>query len=133
MIIQSFPQVPLIDPGSKSGLPHPLWQEWFSQIAKELQNNLSNEGIQHPSQPQTNVSLLNTPQSIGRTIYNSDSQFLNVNNQGTYRQLTTMDAQNSAQIAATPPTEVNNTWKFNTDTNQLLVGINGVFRQVAYI
>jgi len=57
----------------------------FAQLISELQQNLSNEGYKVPQQPTANVQALNTTQSEGALLYDSDTKELKVNINGTFR------------------------------------------------
>jgi len=57
----------------------------FSQMFSEMQNNLSNEGYKVPQQSTATVSALNTTKSIGALLYDSDTNELKVNINGTFR------------------------------------------------
>jgi hypothetical protein len=69
----------------EQGYPTPEMMGVFAQLVTELQNNLSNEGYKVPQQPTANVQLLNTAQSEGALLYDSDTKELKVNINGTFK------------------------------------------------
>jgi hypothetical protein len=69
----------------ENGHPTPEMMGVFSQLISEMQNNLSNEGYKVPQQPTSNVQALNTAQSEGALLYDSDTKELKVNINGTFK------------------------------------------------
>jgi hypothetical protein len=83
MNIPSVPPHPLIVPDS--GNLHPAWRGYFDQLTMLLQQNLSNEGYKIPQQTTANVTALNTAKSTGALLYDSDTDELKVNINGTFK------------------------------------------------
>jgi len=79
------PNLPMGRWMDESGHPTPEMAGVFAQLISELQQNLSNEGYKVPQQPTANVQSLNTTQSIGALLYDSDTNELKVNINGTFR------------------------------------------------
>ncbi len=61
---------------------------FFSLLLQPLQTNLSDEGVIVPTQPNENILKLNTSQSVGRIIFNTTTNRLMMNNNGTYQNVT---------------------------------------------
>jgi hypothetical protein len=57
----------------------------FSQLFVEMQKYLSNEGVKIPTQPTATINQLNTAQSVGNLLYDTDTNELKVNINGTYK------------------------------------------------
>lgn len=83
------PTLNITKAANKDGTIHPELHELLSELITQLQNNLSDEGIQVPLQPTSNIILLNTPQSTGRFIYDSTEDLAKVNINGTFKTITT--------------------------------------------
>lgn len=86
-LIPNLPyNTPLVD---KHGTMHPIWNNFFNQFIGVLQRNLSTEGYLLPQQTAANISSLNTPNSTGALLYDSDNNLLKVNINGTFKTVTT--------------------------------------------
>jgi hypothetical protein len=57
----------------------------LSQLTTQLQQFLSNEGYVVPQQPTTKITALNTTRSIGALLYDSTTNELKVNINGTFK------------------------------------------------
>jgi len=66
------------------------WKHLFEQLFDVLQKNLSDESIITPHQPTSNISQLNLSQYSGGLVYNSDSNKLMVNENGTFKTIQTI-------------------------------------------
>lgn len=66
----------------------PEWNNVMSQLFKQLQTNLSQEGIKTPQQTNDNITTLNTPQSKGAILYNSETDTFHGNVAGTFKTFT---------------------------------------------
>ena len=111
---------------------HTIANSFFTTLMTVLQQNLSDQGYVIPMQDSATLAQL-AAQGIGKIIFNSDTQKMNINNNGTFQEIYTRPQQlTSVEIAAIPTADINGTWTFNTDTSELLYGINNTFRQVAY-
>ncbi len=67
------------------GTIHPDLHNALSMIIQQLQRNLSDEGYKVPQQPTANITQLNTAQSVGALLYDSDTDELKVNINGTFK------------------------------------------------
>jgi len=86
----NIPDLPYFDPVVDSeGKLTSKWLNALQQLLTELQTNASNEGIQMPPQPTTNIVKLNTQSAVGRIIYDSTQNLLFGNINGTFKQITT--------------------------------------------
>lgn len=109
------------------------WHRMFTQLVTELQKNVSNEGYVFPVQPQANVNILNTPEHTAKILYDADAQAMKVNNTGTFQEISTRPQElTNDQISAIPADKISGTWVYNTTSNKLLYGIQGVFKEVAF-
>lgn len=72
------------------GRLHPAWRDVLEQLFTQLQLNLSNEGYVVPQQPTTNITKLNTSKSIGALLYDSTTNELKVNLNGTFKTIQTV-------------------------------------------
>lgn len=81
MKIPDFLDSPLVD---KNGMLTPEWATTFAVLFTEMQNNLSDEGINLPRQPTVNIDQLTGDQSIGAVIYDNDLDVAKVNLAGTW-------------------------------------------------
>lgn len=86
MIIPNFIDIKVVD---EKGYFTPEWREIMNTLFTQMQNNLSEEGIQLPLQDDTNVGLLNNSKSKARLLYNSDTNKAIVNINGTYKEILT--------------------------------------------
>lgn len=68
---------------------HPEILGFLSQLITVLQNNFKAEGYSLPQQNPSNILLLNTLRSVGNIIYNSTSHKAMINENGTYKTITT--------------------------------------------
>lgn len=73
---------------TKDGKLHPEFERVLTQLIQELQKNLSNEGYKVPQQPTPKITQLNTQNSIGALLYDSDTHQLKVNINGTFKVVT---------------------------------------------
>jgi len=83
--IPTLPQGQVVD---EKGVLLPNWKSFFVQLINELNNGLSNEGYRVPQQPTTTINQLNTSESIGALLYDSTTNQLKVNIDGTFRVVT---------------------------------------------
>lgn len=83
MSIPNLQSQPMIDP--KTGNTVTMWLGWFSQLTTVLQNILSDEGLLVPQQPTTNITILDNTKSIGRLVYDSTTNQLKININGTFK------------------------------------------------
>lgn len=88
MITPNIPHqsTPILNP---DGTMHDDWHRFFSQMIKEMQNNLSEEGFTLPSQDSDSINALNIPKSIGRIIYDKTDGVAKINNNGVYKKILT--------------------------------------------
>lgn len=130
----NIPSVPIDTVTDENGGITPVWGNFFAQLVTQLQTNLNQEGYTLPRQTTANVAALNTDQSKGNLIYDSETEVIQMNNRGTYREVYPRPQElTSAQIAAIPADQISGTWVYDTDTTQLKYGILGVFREVFYV
>jgi len=61
------------------------WRDYFSNLTLYLKQFLSNEGLVMPQQTSANIALLNTAQSIGALLYNSTTNHIEGNVNGTFQ------------------------------------------------
>lgn len=69
----------------KSGNINADWQNYFNNLSLILRKFLSSEGIFLPQQTNDNILLLNTNKSIGALIYNSSTNHIEGNVNGTFQ------------------------------------------------
>jgi hypothetical protein len=91
MNIPNMPKDPLLSKNPANGQldMHPAWQSYFSQLTTSLQQNVSDEGFVIPQVTNEQLAVLNTPASNARIIYNSDTNQMMANLNGTYQTITT--------------------------------------------
>ncbi|HEX4044223.1 MAG TPA: hypothetical protein VHZ76_00975 [Gammaproteobacteria bacterium] len=73
----------------KDGTPHPAWHNYFQQMTQYISNTVSPEGLAAPPQNTANIATLNTQQSAGNIIYNTDTGLFMANQAGTFKTITT--------------------------------------------
>jgi hypothetical protein len=73
----------------ENGMLTDSWRHLFEQLFGVLQQNLSDESIVTPSQPTANITQLNVPEYSGGLVYNSDTNKLMVNENGTFKTVQT--------------------------------------------
>ena len=141
-LIPALPKDPIVikDPVTSDYVMHPAWAHYHSQINTVLQTRLSHEGFKVTQQPTANITTLNTDQSTGNFLYDSDAGVMKVNNfaatsgNNLYKEVYTRPEQlTAAQVTAIPAPQINGKWVFETDTAKLKYGINNAFREVTYI
>jgi hypothetical protein len=81
MNIPLFTETPLI---TKGGILTDTWRNIFIQLLAELNANASDEGLIPPSQSTANIALLDTSK-VGALVYDSDTNELKVNINGTFK------------------------------------------------
>ena len=84
--IPKFIHAPFVD--LKTGEMHPAWEGVMTQLMTQLANTLSNEGVKIPTQPTATITKLNTMQSLGGIIYDSETNQFKGNVNGTYKVFT---------------------------------------------
>lgn len=87
LFTQKIPVVPNVGLISQGDL-HPAWQTYFMQLTDYLHRNVGAEGYVAPSQETTNIALLTNAKN-GTMIYDSTSHKLKVNENGTFKTVTT--------------------------------------------
>ena len=80
--------VPLIHQENKEQM-HPSWHLFFSQLLQELQNNLSQQGINIPQQNSGNISIIQSSKPLPSFVVNSDTGQPYVAINGVFKQITT--------------------------------------------
>jgi hypothetical protein len=65
------------------------WAKIMQQLIQQLQVNLSDEGYKLPPQTTANVLELDTMQSLGAILYNTDTDKMMVNIAGTFKEVLT--------------------------------------------
>lgn len=73
----------------KNGMLTDSAQLFLSNLISQLQSILTPEGIFIPKQSAENIVILNTAESIGSLIFNSDTNKAQVNLTGTFKDITT--------------------------------------------
>lgn len=68
---------------------HPSWHIALTQLFTGLQTFVSSEGHLLPSLNTEQISGLNTTDNIGKMIFDTDSGFARLNNDGTFKQIVT--------------------------------------------
>lgn len=77
---------PLID---KNGNISMYWHNYFEQLNQYITKNLSPEGLQAPTQTTANIAVLNNQSSIGRLVYNTETDTPLINVAGTFKTIVT--------------------------------------------
>ncbi|MGB1309581.1 MAG: hypothetical protein ACPG47_00140 [Leucothrix sp.] len=126
----NIPSVPHSTLTQSDGNVSNEWRVFFTQLVNQLQSNVSDEGFITPTQSSTDIGLLNTSQSIGGVIHDSDAKNLKGNTDGTYKILTTHERLTGADISAIPSGQRDGRWIVDTDTGDLKVGMNDTFMTV---
>ncbi len=85
MNIPNFENIKFVD---GRGYLTEQWQFILQQLFTQMQNNLSNEGLNVPQQPTTTINQLNTNASKGNLLYDDTTDELKVNIAGTFRVIT---------------------------------------------
>lgn len=70
---------------NKDGTVNPSWQQWFSQLTTEMQRSLSNDGTQIPSLSTDQINNLAATKYNGFLFYDSATNELKVNLNGTIK------------------------------------------------
>lgn len=70
---------------NKEGLLTEEWQVLIGQLLEELQTNFSNEGLVAPSQTTANINIIQPKALAGTLIYDTDTNQLMVNIDGTFK------------------------------------------------
>jgi hypothetical protein len=86
MIIPNFENIQLVD---RNGMLTEAGQLLFQNLFSQLQLYISNEGLKIPQQTAANIALLNTSQSVGNLLYDSDNDLAKVNINGTFKTIQT--------------------------------------------
>ena len=74
----------------KNGEMHPTWQNYFQQLNTYIANTLSPEGLQTPPQNSANIAVLNNMQSLGKIVYNTDTDTPLINVNGVFKTIVTV-------------------------------------------
>jgi len=69
---------------------HPSFELFLGQLTSELQKSISNEGFMIPPQSTATINQLNTQQSVGALLYDSETNQLKVNINGTFKVIQTL-------------------------------------------
>lgn len=74
----------------KDGSMHPTWNNYFQQLNQYLANTLSPEGLQTPPQSAANIAILDNAKSLGKIVYNTDNNTVQVNLGGIFKTIQTL-------------------------------------------
>lgn len=85
----NMPPFDLTHVANEDGTPHPKFKQLMDMLITNFNNNLSNNGYIQPHQATEIITQLNTPASIGATIYNSTTHKLMVCENGVFKTVTT--------------------------------------------
>ncbi len=123
----NIPNVPKV-PSIQNSTEHRVF---LNQIVNQLQEFLSDERYKLPTQPDTNVSILNNvTKNTGSLLFNNTSKTGQINTDGIYKNLATYEELTAAQVSAIASGERNGRFIFETDTGDLRVGMNDTFKTV---
>ncbi len=86
MNIPNFIDSQVVD---KDGKLTDTWKQILSQLFAQLQGGLSEEGILVPQQKTENINLLTGEKNYGKLIYDSSTNKLKINLNGTFKTITT--------------------------------------------
>lgn len=126
--ISSIVTTPVIQ---ENGKLHENWRQFLEHFTKTLQLHLDDHGHIMPAQPQSAITKLNTNQNKARLLYNTDTNTLHVNNEGTYKEIETKrDELTTAERTAIPSEKITGKWVWDTDESKLYTGLSGVWREV---
>lgn len=81
----NFQNLTAIKVAEKDGNMHQDLFNYLGQLVQQLQTNLSDEGYVMPQQPTANIAQLTGAQSVGAVLYDSDTNELKVNINGTWK------------------------------------------------
>lgn len=125
MNITNVPKVPMIQNSTEL-------RTFFNQLVNQLQEFLSNERYKLPTQSNTTVPVLNNnvDKNIGGILYNESSKTTQVNTNGIFNNVATYEELTAAQVSAIASGERNGRFIFETDTGDLRVGMNDLFKTV---
>ena len=130
MNIPNVPKIPTIQNSTEHRV-------FLTQIVNQLQTFLSDERYLLPQQPTINVLKLNeavdkfgNKKNPGSILYNSTTKSGQINNDGIYKTLATYEELTAAEITSIPSGERNGRFIFETDTGDLRVGMNNLFKTV---
>jgi len=76
------PEVPII---SENGKIHDSWYRFFTQLTSECQNNLSEEGLNIPTQTTNDINTLQTANPLPSFVYDSNKHAVMVAINGVYK------------------------------------------------
>lgn len=85
----NFQNLTAIKSAEKNGDMHQDLVNYLGQLVQQLQANLSDQGYKVPQQDSATISVLNTAQSVGALLYDSETHELKVNINGTFKTITT--------------------------------------------
>lgn len=90
MNVPNLPNIllPLVDPNKQNQM-HPTWHLFFSQLLQEMQNNLSQQGINIPSQTTANINTIQSANPLPSFVTNSDTGEPYVAINGVFKKITT--------------------------------------------
>ena len=135
----NIPTVPNANFLQKDGSIHPSWHHFFTQLSQQLQAGLTEANYApHASTEDINKLVTVTPKTPlhsrqrlhGGTVYNKTTSNCMINNDGEYRNVSTLENLTSAQIAAIPSGKRNGRFITDTTTNKLKIGINDAFVEI---
>lgn len=72
------------------GSMHPVWYMFFNQLTKEMQTNLSEEGLGIPQQSSSNISILENKNHLPSFVIDKDAKTLKVSIDGIYKTVQTI-------------------------------------------
>lgn len=110
---------------------NPSVRIFLSQLVDQLQEFFSDERYKFPTQNTLSITHLNgIDNNIGTVLYNETSKTVQVNTDEVYKPLATYEELTAAQVSAIPAVERNGRFIFETDTGDLRVGMNNLFKTV---
>lgn len=83
----NFIEEKLVD---ENGKLSPIWRNIFISLFDEMTENLSDEGIKAPHQTTLNITKLNTTDSTGKFLYDTDLKKAFINIDGTFKEIQTV-------------------------------------------
>lgn len=81
----NFQNLTAIKSAEKDGSMHQDLFNYLGQLVQQLQANLSDQGYVMPQQTTANIAQLTGTQSIGAMLYDSDTNELKININGTWK------------------------------------------------
>ena len=128
----SLPNTEIINP--TTGDLSDTHRAFFNNMVNTQQKHFNIHGILMPDQNTSTIEKLNTEDNSGKFLYDSESKEAKLNNQGTYKVISTVtDRLTTSQIGDLDLPKENGKFYEDTDTNKLFYVLNSTLKEVTLI